>query len=154
MKNFFDNLSEREQKLLIVCGIFLSIYIIYAFIVSPLLSYKKAKQDEYIEKQQTLVWMQEAQKNFKFSNKKVLTKQILLTNLATELKHGSLTKYSYQLRQHNSGEIELQFDKVPYVNFINWLLSFNKKFDFNIKKLYLQKGEGEGEVKVNLVINV
>lgn len=154
MNNYFENLNQREQNLVFFGAIFLGLYLIYALIVSPLIDTRKTKENELLDKYNTLVWMREAKKNFKLDVKKSLSNHELLSSLASELKIGALNKFNYQLKQNANGDIELLFEKVPFNIFINWLFNFNKKFNINVKQLSIQKTDVQGVVKLSLVISI
>lgn len=153
VKAYWISLNERERWILGLGVIFCVVYLFYLLIYSPLANAVHNKSQQFLEKQETLVWMQQVRQQYK--NKKapqVLTSSKLLTVLADQLNATSFKRFPYQLQQTGVSDIQLIFDQVPYNGFITWLWSINEKYTISIKQLNIERTDTPGVVKLVLVI--
>ena len=153
VKTYWSNLNERERWTLgvgVVCSVF---YLFYLLIYSPLASAVHTKSQQLLEKQETLVWMQQVRQQSKNTKApQTLTSSNLLTVLADQLNKSSFKQYPYQLQQTGVSDIQLIFDQVPYNAFIAWVWSVNEKYTISIKQLNVEHTELPGIVKLMMII--
>lgn len=153
IKAYWTNLNERERLILGLGIIFCTFYLFYLLMYSPLTNAVHSKSQQLLEKQETLVWMQQVRHQHK--NKKspeVLTSSKLLTVMADQLNGTSFKQFPYQLQQTGVSDIQLVFDRVPYNAFIGWLWSMSEKYTVSIKQLSIERTDTPGVVKLALVI--
>lgn len=154
IKEYFDELNEREQKLVVLAGICLGFFLLYALIYSPIISAVTRKQKLLIENKQTLQWMEEVyskQKNINSSE--VLSNEKLLTVLTSALKNSNLKDFTYQLEQTTTGDVRLSFAKAPYNTLLNWLWSFCGKYSLTVKTFTATPKGDSGIVDVVIVLS-
>lgn len=154
MKNYWQNLNEREQKLLIITSFILLAYLIYTLVYAPIVNTLKDRTLELQEKKQTLIWMRDVQKNYIVSKKSKINNSELLSILVTEIKNSSFNNYQYQLQQSGKGDIQLLFKEVPFNDFIKWLEVFSKHYAVTIKQVSVEKTEISGVVKLTTVFSL
>lgn len=153
VKAYLVSLNQRERWMLGIGVIFCIFYLFYLLIYSPLINAVHDKSQQFVEKQETLVWMQEVRQQYK--NKKApqaLTSSKLLTVLADQLNKTSFKSFPYQLQQTGVSDIQLVFDQVPYNAFIAWLWSISEKYAISIKQLSVDRTDTPGVVKLVMVI--
>lgn len=151
MKNYWQNLNEREQKLLIAGSVILVIYLIYSMVYLPITRTIKTNFLELQEKKQTLGWMQNIETKYVIKKRKNISSSELLSILAQQITHTSFRKYQYQLQQNGSGEIQLSFNEVPFNACIKWLESFSKQYAIKVKQITGEKTQTPGLVKLSVV---
>lgn len=153
LRAYWTNLNERERLILGLGIIFCTFYLFYLLIYSPLTTAVRSRSQQLLEKQETLVWMQQVrhqQKNKK--SPEVLTSSKLLAVMAAQLNSTSFKQFPYQLQQTGVSDIQLVFDRVPYNAFIGWLWSMSEKYTVSIKQLSIERTDTPGVVKLSLVI--
>ena len=153
MKTYWTNLNNREQWMLGFGGVCCGFFLLYLLLYAPLINAVHNKTQQLIEKQETLVWMQQARLQRKTAKvPQVLNNSQLLTVLADHLKSTSFHRLPYQLQQTGSGDIQLSFDQVPYNAFITWLWSISRQYAFSIKQFNAERTDTPGVVKLMLTV--
>lgn len=150
MKIDWANLSERDRLVLGIGGVICFIYFAYLLIFSPLTKAVSFQSRQWVEKQETLIWMREQAKT-KHASKK--TSGNLLTLFSNELKHTSFSAFPYQLQQAGAGNVQLTFEKVPYVEFLQWLRRINQQYTMAIIELSIVRTQTPGMVKLRVVVS-
>jgi len=154
LKEYLDELNERERKLVIIGGICLVVFLFYSLIYSPIKSSVSSKKLLLIENKQTLHWMENVYKNHNnFKSPEVLSSEQLLTVLAASLRESNLKDFVYQLEQTSTGDIRLTFPKVPYNNLMSWLWEFCGRYGLSIKTFIASPKSSSGIVVVNLALS-
>ena len=149
MKTYWDNLNDREQKMLVLGGIFFIVLVMYSLLYAPLIRSISDKKNELHEKQETLVWMQQVlQQRNTLKTPEILSNSKLLSVLAEQLKSTSFHAFPYQLQQMGTGDIQLSFDQVPYNAFVTWLWSVRQNYAFSIKQFNAERTATLGVTKV------
>ncbi|CEG57425.1 GspM family type II secretion system protein LspM [Legionella fallonii] len=155
MKNYLSTLNEREKWMLILATLCLFIYCYYLFLYAPLANSVAQKKAQFIEKTETLAWMQKVKQEghaLKKAKQNVDNSQ-LLTLLATQLKDNSTLKFPYQLQQTSSGEIQLTFDAVPFQLFMTWLAKISERYTMTVKQFDVQHSDTPGVTKLMIMIS-
>jgi general secretion pathway protein M len=150
---YWLNLNERERWTLGFGVVFCVAYLFYLLIYSPLVTAVHNKSQQLLEKQETLVWMQQVRHQHNTRKPpQMLTSSKLLTVLAEQLNATSFKQFSYQLQQTGVSDIQLVFDKVPYNAFVAWLWAMSEKYSISIKQLSIERTDTPGVVKLLLVV--
>ncbi len=155
MKQYWQQLNERERLTLIIGGFFTLAYLMYALVIAPMHNSITEKTQQRQIKAESLAWMTQASSKISQHNTKQqsISNNELLTVIDDELANSDIHRFSYQLQQTSSGDIELSFDQVAFTPFITWLWQFNNKYVFTIKELNSNKTNTSGVVKLNIVIS-
>ena len=155
MKSYWANLNERDRWALGVGVVFCVLYVFYLLIYAPLSRSVHQKSLQLVEKQDTLLWMQDVQKIYKNKKKpEALNSGQLMSVLAEQLNNTSFKRYPYQLQQIAANDIQLSFNKVPFNPFMVWLWSMNEKYTISIKRLTIDQTKTAGMVKLSLILSV
>jgi general secretion pathway protein M len=155
VKAYWANLSDRDRWTLSIGIIFCVLYLFYLLIYAPIVHAVHQKSQQLIEKQETLLWMQNIQKEYKARKKpEALSSGQLLSVLAEQLGNTSFKQYPYQLQQIAANDIQLSFDKVPFNSVMQWLWSINEKYTISIKRLNVDHTDTAGVVKLTVVLMV
>ena len=153
MKEYWYNLSQRE-RLLATAGIFfLSLYLFYLLVFSPIHSKVNFLSQQLQEKKETLNFMQEVKGVAVSKKKETLTNSNLLSIIANQLNSSKIKKFTYQLQQTGSGDIQLSYDEVPFNQFLSWLNTLQNDYEIQIKQLTAEKGSVPGVVKLMVILS-
>jgi general secretion pathway protein M len=154
MKTYWNNLTERECLLLGAGGVFFFFCLFYFVLYAPLIESVHEKNQQRIEKQETLLWMKQALTQQKPGHvKERLSPGKGLAILATQLKTSSFHHFPYQLQQSGADDIQLLFDEVPYQAFLTWLALLQERYAFTIKQFNAEQTKTPGVVKLMLIIH-
>ena len=152
---YWQALSEREQLLISVAGIFIVSMFIYFALYSPLIGAVESKQRQLSEARSTLAWMQQVEPILtKKKAIETLSSAHLLTVFSAELLKTSFKQLPYHLEQAAANRIQLTFLEVPYVPFMTWLNMMSTRYAFSIQQLQMGRAEKPGVMKLLLVIEV
>lgn len=153
MMNKWHTLREREQSSLIAAGVLLVLYVLYFFIVSPLLTAVDTTQKQILEKKETLTWMQKIN-HLHHSAKapKPLTNGQLLSLIAKQLGTPRYQGFPYQLQQSSGNDILLVIEKIPYALIMQWLYTLTQEYTVNLKQLTVDKTLTSGLVKFQITL--
>lgn len=154
MKAYIENLNEREKWMVITAILCIFVYAYYFFAYAPLKKQVLLKSEQLIEKNNTLLWMKALPKyhpNDKATFLKVDNSQ-LIALIAKQLKTSSISKFSYQLQQTTSGDIQLSFETVPYNTYIEWLVRINQNYSIVVKQFNSEKQAKPGFIHTTLLL--
>ena len=151
---YINALTERERWMVYLGGACLILTLGYALIYSPLNHAITSNQQALHDKQETLAFMKQVKFNPNPHQPQTLSQTQLLTLITEALTKPPFTTYPYTLAQTGSGDIELQFKRVPFNRFLTWAWTLNQQYRFEVKQLNAEKGELPGIVKLTWVISV
>lgn len=155
MKAYWQQLNEREQIAVVVMGVFAVLYLFYALIYAPLVSSVAVAQADWHMKKDTLIWMRHAEQNYDGEKKpQTVAAGNLLSILTQVLNQSSFRRFPYQLSQTATGEIQLNFEQVPYNGFILWLQAQSTRYTMTVKHLDITKTDVAGVVKASVMFSV
>ncbi|PJD90616.1 MAG: general secretion pathway protein GspM [Legionella sp.] len=154
MKTYWQQLNEREQIAVVIAGVFSGLYLLYAVVYSPLASSLTKAREEWREKKTTLVWMQQAEKKVIGEKKpQTVTTDNLLSVLTRLLDQASFHRFTHQLAQTATGDIQLTFEQVPYNAFIIWLQAQSTQYTLTIKTMDITQTDTAGVVKASVMFS-
>ena len=154
MKNYLQNLNERERWTVIFTFIVVFVYGYYVLLYSPLNNKVSQKSEELQEKNQTLAWMNSVRQEAHHQQKKQsVDNNKLLTLLASQLKESDTLKFPYQLQQTGSGEIQLTFASVPFNLFMKWLEAMDSKYVIHVKQFDVEPTDKPGMAKLMIILS-
>lgn len=154
MKAYWQQLNEREQSGLMIAGLCSALYLLYALVFAPLMSSVTQAQETWQAKNKTLVWMQQAKKNYAPTQKpQAVTAGNLLSILTERLSETSFRRFPHQLAQTATGDIQLTFDQVPYNAFILWLQRQSTHYTLTVKTMDITKTDVTGVVKASVMFS-
>ncbi|WP_229776950.1 type II secretion system protein GspM, partial [Alicyclobacillus cellulosilyticus] len=78
-----------------------------------------------------------------------LTNTQLLSLLSRKLKNPLFQPFPYQLQQLSGGDIQLSFESVPFVMFMQWLRQLHQTYAFSIKQFNAQRLDASGLAKIS-----
>lgn len=154
MINYWNNLSIRDRWAALIGSASLLVYLFYLLVYSPLNNAVSEKSSQLLDKQETLQWMQQIKKQpLESTPKQTINNGKLLSLVAAQLAQGHLKKFVYQLQQTGSGEIQLNFEAVPYSLFLSWLWTLNNNYNLRIKQFSCERSQTPGVVKLSVTIS-
>lgn len=120
LNEWWSQLAEREQRMLLVGGVIVALFIVYAGIWSPFLNRLNHMRQHIQAQEKTLVWMQSADKALQSAQhshdvqREVLSPVQLLSYLQKQFEAAGLSSQLAQLKQSSEHTIEIQFQQVDF----------------------------------------
>lgn len=148
MKNWWQQLNIREQRLIAVMSLLIAIFILYSVIWQPLndaLVKNKAKLER---SQDLLVWVQENTDRYTKAKRSGARKQSggSLSSIVTRT---SRTKKITITRMQPQGEdLQVWIDEISFEQLLNWLEQLATREGLQVKSIDLSKTDQQGAVRV------
>ena len=156
---YWKSLNERDQLSLSIGSIVGIAYLFYLLIYSPLTTAVANSTQQHQDRRETLIWMQKTQQQYRQPTKAVqpINSSKLLSLIAAEFKKPNFKAFTYQLQQTGSGDVQLNFEKVPYNQLMKWLWEITHQYVIHIKEIHVEHAAEPtkpGMVKFNLLITL
>jgi general secretion pathway protein M len=155
MKQWWTNLSIREQKIIIIATAILIIMIAYFLIWSPLSDSVNMLQRNVTQDRELLSWMKATVPHIAASNQNntlhPITEAELFSTVQQSLLSSGLKSSLQNIEQQKEGTVKLSFKSVSFDKLIDWLISLQQNFGINPVEVSLDKNN-EGLVKGSVIL--
>lgn len=149
LKEWWDNTTEREQKLTLLSGVVIFIAVIYFALWKPLANNLAESQASLLSAEQTLQWV-------KVNSNKIITSG-LPTDSADKKQNLSQLINSTAKRndidisriQGRSGTVDLSINQVEFNQFVEWTANLQNQYQVQILTADLSQDKVPGVIKVN-----
>lgn len=157
MKEWWQHLSNREQKLVLLSGIFIIAIVFYFLIWSPVSGSLTTLQNNVTQEQQLLSWMRTAVLQLETNSSTNLgnttvNAATLFTTIENSLTSNGLKSELKDIKQNQDGTITLTFDQVDFDDLINYLISLQQQYGIIITTFNSSKLPNTGYVKCEVVL--
>lgn len=151
--NYWSNLNERERWTAGLGIAFALCYLFYLLIYSPLASAVNNQSKQFVEKQETLAWMEQVRQQPKDQKAvQAISNSKLLALIGNQLSDKAFNQFTNQLQQTGSGDIQISFERVPYKQLLDWLWNLNADYAFSLKQFSAEHSDTPGVVRVLIVL--
>lgn len=148
-------LSEREQYFLLAGGLFLAVALFYFALYAPLSQAVVGKRTEIEDKKNTLALFVQAEPLLKNqSQNKPIQSSDYLTVLSQQLNDKKFQSFVFQLQQTADNHIQLTFDAVPYVLWMDFLWQQMATYHVTIKQWEVTQTKTPGLVQARVILSV
>lgn len=160
VKDWWSRLSLQEKKIAGFGGAIVSLFLFYVLIWSPMLGHLNVMRKRIKSGEQTLVWMQAADKKIQSieSHNKTESKEIspvaLMSVLQKEINQNSLGQSLEQLKQASNDTIELDFKQVEFDKVIVFLTKTLKEYRVTVDQFSVTAVAKPGMVDVQLMLKI
>ena len=156
MNEYWQNLNERERKMVLAAGVAMIIYLFYLLIYAPLTGAVSTRQQDLKEKRETLQWLQTVQSQAlkSMAARSPISENKLLSLITAQLNRPPFKSYPYQLQQTGANEIQITFEQVPFNPFIRWLWGLSSRYKMTLKQLSVSKTPTPGVTKLTVLFSV
>lgn len=151
MRNYWEQLSDRDRLMLSIGGIICVIYLFYLLVYCPLTTAVESKSQQWVEKTETLDWMKKIQSQGINKVSKMKTDN-LLSLFSSQLKQSPVAHFHYELQQMAENRVQLTFDQVPFVSFISWFRKLNQTYSMEVVEFMIEHTPTPGLVKLKVVV--
>ncbi len=157
MKQWWLNLSPREQKMVIIGAFFLAFIILYFFIWSPLSNSVDTLQTNVSQDTELLSWMKSILPQINASqigatNVHPVNPADLFATVQQSLTSSGLKTNTQNIEQQKEGTIKISFNAVSFDNLMDWLIVLQRDYGITPAEVHLDKIAQEGQVKGEVVL--
>lgn len=158
MKDWWQEQSARDRRILRIGSIFLVLALIYLLLWQPLHQKRDKYRQQITEQRQLLQWMHERSAEAKAlmkqpgSQRHQPIKGSLLSLVDKEARKAGLGKGLKRVEPAGTDQVRLWFDAVEFNRLVAWLGSLENKFGTRIDSAVIDRTETVGRVNARLVI--
>lgn len=157
MKEWWNSLEKREQRLVLWGGAVVVLLIYYFAILSPMQNKISTLKKGIANNSELLVWMKKAKSDVKRAEQNRVKStssraKSLLTLVDNSIKQKRLSAAVTEIKQINKNEVQAKFKDVIFDTLIDWLQQIQKRESINIKKIVLRRTDTEGLVAADVVL--
>jgi general secretion pathway protein M len=157
MKEWWLNLTPREQQLLSIGSVILVIALFYLFIWQPLVSSIDDLNDTIAGQQQLLAWMNSTTPQLieaRNMSKPIaqIDANLLLSTIDQSLKAKPISDKPPEINQTESNKVQVKFVTVGFDNLIAWLNDLWQNNDILVSQATITSSKSTGEVQASLIL--
>ena len=153
MEKWFNNLESREQLLLIVCGFFVGLYLLYLLLWNPIAN----KRDDLLVQNQSVAQSLGSVRSLAaqyqaLKQSGAAGKSPVRSNLSqivdTSVARNQLKMNRFQ--PSSSGDVQVRFENAVFNNIVAWLYELESEYAIEVKELSVTPGAASGLVNVSV----
>ncbi|MCJ8319698.1 MAG: type II secretion system protein M [Colwellia sp.] len=147
MKEWWQQLNEREQILVAVMGSFIGVFLLYSFIWQPLNENLVKAEKKLVRQQALLSWVNENTARYQQLNKNGASKsKVSLSSTVNRTSRAHLITVTRM--QPQGDDLQVWIDEVAFTSLLEWLEQLSLNEGLQVKGIDLSRGELSGVVKV------
>lgn len=150
IKEWWDNISEREQQLTFISLVVVFIAVIYFLIWQPIATNLAASQQKLQSSEQTLQWVESNANKLVAAgvgnNKTTARKQNLSQLISSTAKRNKIVISRIQNR---NGSVDIWINQVEFNQFLKWITALQNQYQVQVNSADLNQDKTQGMVKVN-----
>ncbi|MEI6893520.1 MAG: type II secretion system protein M [Colwellia sp.] len=148
MKEWWQNLNSREQRLVMALSLACMVFILYSTIWQPLNNALTEANSKLARSQQLFTWVQEntaLYKQAKRAGGKAKTSGSIssIANRSAKMYNLSITRM-----QPQGNDLQIWIDNTPFTQLLFWLEYLANNEGLQVKAIDLTRGENAGQVKL------
>lgn len=154
IKQYLDQLNERERRAVITAGVLLALFIPYQFIWTPFVDRLHDLEDRVEKQQKDLVWMQD-----KVSEVKELSRAGGGATGSAQPVYGTIESTARQrfggeirVQQEGKGGIRVTINNTAFDDLMLWLDDLYYQQHVNVKEFKVDREGDTGRVNASILI--
>lgn len=148
----FSQLNRRDQAALLICGIVVGIYLLWALLLNPLAEKRATQLQNNTAASLSLGRVKMLTAQLEQSRQQERVNPNTATNIS-QLVYSSLQENGITLSQFQpgtAGEARIRIDRTPYEPLMQWLYEIEFKHQVTIRELSIGGSNDPGLVTVNI----
>jgi general secretion pathway protein M len=148
MKVWWQQLNNREQRLVVAMGLFFIVFIFYSAIWKPINNSITEANGKLARQQELLTWVQD--KTALYNQVKKSDRKPTLTASISSVTNRSAKTYKLTITrmQPQADGLQVWIDSTPFTQLLFWLEHLANNEGLQVKAIDLTIGDNVGEVKV------
>lgn len=156
IKQYLDQLNERERRAVIAAAILLALFIPYQFIWTPFMNRLNELEDRVEKQQKDLVWMQD-----RVNEAKELSRAAggAVSAGSAQPVYGTIESTARQrfggdirIQQEGKGGVRVTIQNTAFDDLMLWLDDLHYQQHVNVKQLKIDRESGVGRVSASILI--
>ncbi len=150
IKNWFNDLSEQDQKITLIAGALVGLVLIYLLIINPLNESVNKLEVEVESRQKSDLWMSQQVSIIKSSGGGNVSSG---TQPLTSILNNTTKKFSLAVSRRDSknpNEMQVWFDNVSFDNFLRWVAEIESKHGVSVATVNIRSRERNGLTSINV----
>ncbi|MEJ6080070.1 type II secretion system protein M [Vibrio sp. 1-Bac 57] len=150
IKEWWDNISEREQQLTFISLVVVFIAVIYFLIWQPIATNLAASQQKLQRSEQTLQWVESNANKLVVAgvgNKKTTARKQNLSQLISST--AKRNKIVISRIQNRNGSVDIWINQVEFNQFLKWITALQNQYQIQVNSADLNQDKTQGMVKIN-----
>ena len=151
IKNWFNDLSEQDQKITLIAAAIEALVLIFLIIINPLNESVNKLETEVASKIKSDQWMSQQVSNIKSSGGAAKSQAASLP--LTSIINTTTKKYSLSVSRRDSkspNEMQVWFDNVNFDNFLRWVAEVESKHGVSVATVNVRSRERNGITSINV----
>ncbi|PHS18788.1 MAG: hypothetical protein COA86_06325 [Kangiella sp.] len=151
IKNWFNELSEQDQKITVAAGAVVSVILVYLLIVNPLNESVNKLEIEVASKIKSDQWMSQQVSIIKSTG---ATSSVVAGSLPlTSIINNTTRKFNLAVSRRDSkspNEMQVWFDNVSFDDFLRWVAEVESKHGVSVATVNVRSRENNGITSINV----
>ncbi|MDH5189808.1 MAG: type II secretion system protein M [Gammaproteobacteria bacterium] len=157
MKEWFNNLEQRERRYVSIGSIAVLIMLVYALLWAPFLEEVKKLNSQVNGHRDTLSWMQNNTQLIKSTNPAASTgtvnrDQSLIAVIGETTKNSAMSQSVKRVEENKDNSVRVWLEKAPFDQMIIWLESLQTRYGANITSINIDNQSEVGVVNARLTL--
>jgi len=151
IKNWFNELDERDQKITLVGAVLFVVVMLYLFLLSPMNNAVAELRVSVASKQKSVDYMKQQVPLF-LGNKGSSTGAKSTLPLSSVV-NSSTQKYSLPVSRRDSkspNEMQVWFDNVPFDSFLKWVSELKTRYGVTVASVNVRSQDRNGITSINV----
>ncbi|WP_160065099.1 type II secretion system protein GspM [Psychromonas sp. L1A2] len=149
IKDWWENTTEREQRLTIISAVVVFIAVVYFLLWQPLANNLAISQQKLNSAQQTLQWVE-------VNSNKIIAAGLIDTQTGTPQNLSQLINSTAKRNQINiariqsrNGTVDLSINQIEFNQFIEWITVLQNQHNVQIASVDISQDKVQGMIKVS-----
>jgi len=156
LRTWYQSLQQREQNILLTGAVALGVLLVYAALLHPYISSKRALQEDVVERQQLLTWMRPAAVQIQSLRgqqpSSLPAGQSLLAVVDKSAGDAGFGAALKQIQTGNDGSVRVQMQGAGFDNLVRWLGSLQQRYGISVRELTAQRSTSPGNVDAGITL--
>ncbi|MDE2069804.1 MAG: type II secretion system protein M [Gammaproteobacteria bacterium] len=153
LRQWFMSLEKRERRVLGSGVVILALFILYAGLVSPYASHRRALTSEVQAQRALLAWMRPVASRIEASQGRkpaALPGGSLLGAVNASITSAGLAGALQQAQQSDDGTVRAQFKSVDFDSLVSWLAGLQRTYGVVASDVTVTRASGPGQVDASI----
>ncbi|WP_025564540.1 type II secretion system protein M [Psychromonas sp. SP041] len=149
IKDWWENTTEREQRLSLISAVVVFIAIVYFLLWQPLANNLAVSQKKLNNAQQTLQWVE-------VNSNKIIAAGLLDNQAGTSQNLSQLinstarrNKINISRIQNRNGTVDLSINQIEFNQFIEWITTLQNQHNVQTVSVDISQDKVQGMIKVS-----
>ncbi|WP_196139291.1 type II secretion system protein M [Aliikangiella sp. G2MR2-5] len=151
LKQWFESLDEKEQKLVLVLSVFILLVMIFFALVKPI-NDQVGKLESKVKGQERIIaqWSDSIPKILASGGRgSGATSSQSLSSVVTASTRQFNLRVS-RVQEKNSGELQVWFDNVPFNDFMNWIGELGNRYKVSVASVNIRSKDRNGLISIDV----